>query len=542
MRLAPLSLTVMLALAGLIAGVALVTIWRCAGHLMFSLDDPYISLSLGWQIGHGHYGLNAGEAAAPSSSILYPLLLACFAWTPLQPWMALIINGLAAIGTGFLFSAIASRYGLVSRDEQWPRAAILLVTLCVALNTVGVVFTGLEHSLHAFTTVAVVLGLALILEGQPTPVWLIVAIVLAPLWRFEGAALALASVSALMLVGRWRAALSALGGILLAAGAYAAVMLHLGLPLVPSSVLVKQHLTTVSGNHPGIYGHMAGVAEHALDGLRRYPPGWVCVLLMILAVLHPILRARGALGTRQPQRLTVRAEAVLVAVLVATLGSQVLFGDWSGGYRYEVYAMLGGAAAVLILWHGELARFIETARPWAIAATCASLLAVNFYYVWATVRSPEASLSIYEQQYQLHRFATQIYPHPIAVNDLGWTSYRNPSYVLDLFGLGSEEARRARLIEHQPGWVDRLVQEHHVGLAMIFASWFRDEIPSGWVQLAVMKSPRRTRAYEPVTFYATSREAVPDAEQALRRFATVLPPEDTLLLSDLTLEQIRPQP
>lgn len=44
---------------------------------MYTLDDPYIHLSLAENLLRGHYGVNLDEVASPSSSILYPFLLAC---------------------------------------------------------------------------------------------------------------------------------------------------------------------------------------------------------------------------------------------------------------------------------------------------------------------------------------------------------------------------------------------------------------------------------------------------------------------------------
>ena len=49
------------------------------GLLVYTLDDPYIHLSLAQQILKGHYGINAGEFSAPSSTILWPFILAPFA-------------------------------------------------------------------------------------------------------------------------------------------------------------------------------------------------------------------------------------------------------------------------------------------------------------------------------------------------------------------------------------------------------------------------------------------------------------------------------
>src|SRR5262249_14612423 len=52
------------------------------GHFTYTLDDPYIHLALARNIAFGGYGINPGEPAAPSSSILWPFLLAPFARLP----------------------------------------------------------------------------------------------------------------------------------------------------------------------------------------------------------------------------------------------------------------------------------------------------------------------------------------------------------------------------------------------------------------------------------------------------------------------------
>src|ERR1700722_4478646 len=89
-----LALAVVSILALAIAALAAAILVLCHGHLIYSLDDPYISLALGEQIAHGHYGINAAEASSPSSSILYPFLLAAFAWTPWQEFAPLVVNAI----------------------------------------------------------------------------------------------------------------------------------------------------------------------------------------------------------------------------------------------------------------------------------------------------------------------------------------------------------------------------------------------------------------------------------------------------------------
>jgi hypothetical protein len=500
------------------------TIILCNGRLIYSLDDPYISLSLGWHIGHGSYGLNEGEAASPSSSILYPFLLAGFAWTSLQEWVPAVVNTLAAAGTAALFASVACRYAIVTRSEQLAHFTFLILVLCVAINTVGLVFTGLEHSLHALTSVAVVFGLACVLERDEVPAWLVPAIVLVPLWRFEGLALSGGAIVALALAGRRQAAAIALSMIMATIGAYMIAMTMLDLPVLPSSVMIK---SSIIGPAEAGSLHFLVFLRGVLRGLHHYQPSWLVLGLMILILLHPLLRALGGARFRSSYRLTLRREFVFAGVLFGALLAHVLFGAWGWFYRYEAYAVAFGAAGAIIIWHGTITALFGRHNPWAITLILSvALLVLNHSYVLGTVQTPFAGRGIYEQQYQMHRFAVDFYKRPVAVNDLGWVSYRNPNYVLDLWGLGSEAARKSRLVTREPGWIDRLVQAHHVGVAMVYAPWFQNDIPRSWIRLGLLKGthPIVTSAYDEVTFYSTSPEATPDALAALLRFADAIGP------------------
>jgi hypothetical protein len=219
--------------------LAATTVLLCGDHLIYTLDDPYISLGLGWHIGHGHYGLNAAEVASPSSSVLYPFLLAAFAWSPLQEWMPLLINSAAAAATAALFAAMCGHYSIVPSQDERSRITFLVVLLCFAINIVGVVFTGLEHSLHILTSVAVVYGLALTLEENEVPSWLLVALVLNPLWRFEGVALTGLTLLAIAVHGHVKKAVVGFALSAASLGAYMIIMSSMRLPALPSSVLIK---------------------------------------------------------------------------------------------------------------------------------------------------------------------------------------------------------------------------------------------------------------------------------------------------------------
>ena len=501
-------------LALIIAAMAALIIIACRGHLIYSLDDPYISLSLGWHIGHGEYGINAGEAASPASSVLYPLLLAGFAWTRWQQWVPAGLNGLAALGTGALFAAAFCRHRVITRPDQLGWGIALVLALCLAINTVALVFVGLEHSLHALTSAFVVLALARALQAGRVPPSLVAAIVLLPLWRFEGCALAGLALVALMVAGHRRAAMIGFLGIAATLGAYMAAMHALGLPLLPSSVLRKSDVAVraVDGSL-GLFGSILRNARANIDG-EAAP-----VLLLIVVVLaHPLLRAARSKVAAGSYFRDLWREWLFAAVMAGALAAQVVFGAWGGGFaRYEAYALALGAAGVIVLWGRNFGELMARDRPMIPVAAALALLCLAPLSVIGTALTPRSALGVYEMQYQMRRLAVDFYRRPVAVIDLGLVSYRNPHYVLDLWGLGSETVRRARAgPDRDTAWLDRLVAARQVGLAMVYDNWFA--VPAGWRRVGALTAAHRPSGYATITFYATSPAAVADAIVALRAF------------------------
>jgi hypothetical protein len=303
----------------------------------------------------------------------------------------------------------------------------------------------------------------------------------------------------------------------------------MGLPLLPSSVLVKIPAFDNAGHEPS---SLIGFAGRNLARAFSDSEAWPVHLLVLLVGLHPLLRYAKIL--HGPERFGLRQEVLLAAVVGGALAAHLLFGSFGGLLRYQSYALAAGAAGTLILWHRVIARGLS--RPSMVAPIIASfgLLVFGFWPMAVIAATPRASRSTYEHQYQMHRFAVDFYKRPIAVNDLGWVSYRNPNYVLDLWGLGSEAARQARLVAPKPGWMDRLVSARQIGLVMIYPNWFDGDIPAHWRRLAVLRGAQGqgTAGGEDTAFFATSPEAVPDALAALHAFAAAIGPAATLTIFD----------
>ena len=92
---------------GLLASVLVLT----GGVFSFTLDDPYIHLAMAEEIGRGGYGVNPGEPASASSSILYPFLLAGLLKLGLGQWSALVVNLAAGAVSSALLAALAGEGG-----------------------------------------------------------------------------------------------------------------------------------------------------------------------------------------------------------------------------------------------------------------------------------------------------------------------------------------------------------------------------------------------------------------------------------------------
>jgi hypothetical protein len=101
------------------------------------------------------------------------------------------------------------------------------------------------------------------------------------------------------------------------------------------------------------------------------------------------------------------------------------------------------------------------------------------------VVTPFASHELYRQQYLMGRFVREFLRAPVAVNDLGLVAFRNPDFVVDLFGLGSPDVLEAQKRFPGMAWADTLCRRHDVRVAMIYDSWFPN-CPASWKRVGVL--------------------------------------------------------
>ena len=124
----------------------------------------------------------------------------------------------------------------------------------------------------------------------------------------------------------------------------------------------------------------------------------------------------------------------------------------------------------------------------------------------------------------MHRFVTEYYKNPVAVNDLGYVAFKNNNYVLDLVGLASIEVQNLKRNTNSPSWMNKVADSHNVKFAMIYDKWFK-ELPPNWHKVAelYLSKIKMAPAESVVAFYILDNRIVREVISQLKRFKKSLP-------------------
>lgn len=474
------------------------------GHFVYSLDDPYIHLALAEQIARGHYGINPGQAASPSSSLLWPFLLAPFSRASWQVYVPLGLNFLAGLITaGLLGWNVATWPGRRHGAEEWVRRTLSAGALVLIGNLAGLTFVGMEHTLQVLFAVCCAMGIIGCLQGRTVPNWCLVVAALGPMVRYENVGLSVALAIALVGQKQWKRMTVMMTASLVPLVAFSLFLRHLGLPMLPCSILVKA----------GQSGQLQGPVHHLLNAMAaswsaRSARGLLTMMFLTLAGLVCFERDR------------VRRFALAGAASAA--GLHLLVGTFGWFHRYEVYIELFSALVVLYVLH-ERPR--EMLGWYVLGLLYCTTTSINILRDTST-----SAHDVYLQQYQMHRFATDFYhagtgrAANVAVNDIGLVSYRRRpgQEAIDLYGLASVEAEQQK--NKSTAWLDSFTRAHDVGLVMIYQEWFAPP-PSGWTELGkvCLINPPIQLAGDCVTYYATTLAPVSMLRAEFSAFAKTQP-------------------
>lgn len=474
------------------------------GHFSYTLDDPYIHLALAENIARGHYGINAGEPSSPSSSAVWPLLLIPFAGEPWHVYLPLAWNLLFGAAAAWLIGTMMDRWPNRSEEitgSRWKDIATAALLIMVA-NLVGLTFVGMEHVLQVLLAMSCAFAVTETLSGRRIPAWCLAAAVIGPMVRYENLAITVGV--AILLVGlkQRKTAIAILVLAIVPLIGFSLFLHSLGLPMLPTSVLVKGEATDprISPVAMAILTIKGAINQAARS--ERLP------MVFLLAVFW-------RLAWKESDRVRRYAFAGVAAVA----GLQLLTGNFGWFHRYEIYAL---AFAVMVFMH-----VVAESPKFMYSYFVMGLLFVGGLSISTTMYSSRAAADIYGQQYQMHRFVREFYHGNIAVNDLGLVSYQKPAgdMVVDLWGLGSPEAAR-QVVKDAP-WLRQIVERHGVSLAMIYPDWYAS-IPDEWTPLGKLCLPHPPVVVSEgcVVFYSTTAAAKPEIWKDLQQFAQTLPAGD----------------
>ena len=476
------------------------------GLLVYTLDDPYIHMALSENIISGHYGVNTNEFSAPSSSILWPFIVAPFSSYEYFPFL---VNVAAAVVTVYIFMKILYASLRIS-DKRINDILVssFLILLILATNIIGLIFTGMEHSLQVLFVSVIAYGLIVEIEKNKVEPWLLIAIVAAPLIRYENIAISIAALVYLVMRRYFKNAASVMILLFVFVGGFSLFLTLLGLDPFPTSVIAKSVVVESGGELYSIISNLRNTLMHRQG---------VLLSLGVLELLSYLLFAQ---DIKKKQLALVAMIAVFMHFVAGRYG-------WYN--RYEIYIWSFFLLISLYISGSRITKILEGANRNANLIKV-MIITIGFGVVGGTsyivnlFTLPIAANNIYEQQYQMHRFAVDYYNKPVAVNDLGYVSYKNNNYVLDLWGLGSKEALNYRKNSDRAEWMKELTNEKNIELAMIYEGCFKS-IPIEWIKIGELHLGKKkiTPVQSAVAFYSINQNAYSEIVEKLKLFIQTLP-------------------
>jgi len=448
-------------------------LFSTGGDFTYSLDDAYIHLAMAENL-PGFWGVN-GAAAPPamaSSSILYPWLLMPLAHTPLAFLAPYIVNVLAG------FAAILVLVDIERRINFWPQAtplirACFVLAFAAITNLITLVFTGMEHSLHYLAALVIFASLLKLNQEKSISKIFWLAVIMAPLIRYEGLALSLLALLYVGLSGYWRATLVA-GALVLAGPLLFGFYLHsMGLPWLPSSVLAKSASVTLVLQDTSAYGPvLLTFVSNILTNLG-VPTGW--------AHLGQLILLSGLLcGPRVD-----RSRRLLGLVVLFTGAAHMFLGKFGWFDRYHAYTLALNLLAIIYCGQPYWYAWAQRMKNGHLLLVLL-LLASGISSLSCMIQTPAAARQIRLVYGTLHDFVVTSWQDKVAAYDIGLLAWHNDYAVLDLYGLASEEIRR--MIRHPAAMfmVPEYMRHHNYDLLISGEDAVRLFPKTGWQLVAVL--------------------------------------------------------
>lgn len=469
------------------------------GIFSYSLDDPYIHLSLAQHIGAGEYSFTHDTHSSPSSSILWPFILTPFSgysWFVLTP---LFLNTIFSLFILWVFISLCLQIENVS-TFKWSNI-ILFCLLIPALNLLGSIFIGMEHTLQMLLSVLLVYGLISESREGNFPLWLSVVIVMGPLIRYENLALSIPGLIFLYYRGHQFRAICTFSLLVCLLGSFSLFLIHIGEPPVASAILTKLSMSCSNSVENLMSMHIK------LNLMQRQFYIFICFLF-------------GFIGLILFSKITSVQKQLLITISSSII-AQLFFGTFTWFSRYELYLY----AVIWLLTLYFYFSYAELLKQFlGFTFLIIALIFTSIPYIVIQMLISKSANNIFSQQYQMRKFVIDWVKSPVAVNDIGWVSFNNSHYVLDLWGLGNYQMYQKRRLQKSSQWMVQPVAQSHIKLVMIYNSWFL-EPPKTWKLLGCLflTGTETFPVEKTVNFYATDNQYFSELKEKLLLFKKELP-------------------
>ncbi len=417
-------LPVLAVLFGGLAWLALVdaSIVATGGTFDYALDAPYDALAIAKGLWAAGLGATVGDLAGAAASPLYPLLLHPVTDAELHRLLPLVWNGVGLVIAAVLWGRILWQAGYATRLYGLVLAALGPL----ALHFSGVAYSGTAHILHLAASLAILSGLLSFLDSGRVGRLLIAGVLLAPLLRVEGLALALLAVLPVLArlnIGKglilWLLAIGPIAGFLI-------LLEQSGLD--PLALLAADGLALP--RDPG--GWLVGQGASLPDRILSEPGAQVLAAFLVVAL---VLLMAGP----------VRRSGLVPLVAVAGLAgaAHLLFGSFGGLARFELYATSTLAAATLAV------AVVPGARGLVLLPALALIFAATVYAPGAVLHYRDAGRDMHLQTAQIMRLTRDHLAEPVATDLAGPVGWASDHPVVDLArnnGTGGAGAARFAML------------------------------------------------------------------------------------------------
>jgi hypothetical protein len=517
---------------------------QTGGHFCYPLDDTFIHMAIAKNFAlHGVWGINAQEFSAASSSPLYTLILAAFFKAGINSiWMPFSINVFFAFLLVYMTDKLLQRFSL----PAWVRCFSLLA-LIVLVPVPVMVASGMEHMLHAFLTMwMLLLSVAFLQPGNTTRYQvLLLSLVsgLAILARFESLFLLAGVVMAGLYNRRWAqtSVLLALSLVPLIIFGYISVQ-HGGY-FLPNSVLLKASRLTGGPSqlmsslqeiivYKLLYGNNTMVniftSKYYPEGSSSLSGTTVVRLLLIIPALIVLLRP----GTENVNTISKVKQLACIPLINTFLHMALAAVGWL--FRYEAYLLALDIAVVAILLYYYVTQLSRSARRYSLLERSVGVFLLLFICAPLPLRAlgafhnlPSAARNIYEQQYQMGSFLRNNYQHTaVAANDVGAVSYLSDNRILDLWGLGNNVVAAGKLHgQYSPQFLQAFAAREKVKVAVVYDTWFDSTLLQQWTKVGSWKIVNNVICgADEVFFYAVDPAEADALYKKLAAYQPSLPP------------------